>query len=313
MEGWIARTRAPGYWRNLILFTLGTLLAALLATAVGLAHMHTMSFVRPKRIPPVHTPGDLGITDWEEVRFPTPDGLQLAGWFLPPDAGGDGATLIYLHGARTNREEMLLQAAMLRQHGYGALLFDLRAHGESEGTVSTLGYAEVEDLRGAVAYLRARPEVNGERIGVVGSSMGGAVAIRGAARIPEVRAVVAQSAYASVEDNVASGVRAFMRLPPFLFAPLVTWLAERETGLDVRQVRPIDDVAHIAPRAILIVHGALDPAVPPENGVRLYEAAREPKELYLVPGAGHGGFMLAEPQEFERRLVRFLERHLGGH
>jgi fermentation-respiration switch protein FrsA (DUF1100 family) len=307
---WLERTHAPGYWRNLALFTLGTVLAGILVLAVWLAHAQAISFVHPRRIPLAHTPDDLGIADWEEVRFPTPDGLQLAAWFVPPGAEGDGATLIYLHGARNNREEMLLQAAMLCRHGYGALLLDMRGHGESEGTVSTLGYAEVEDLRGAVAYLLTRPEVDEERIGVVGNSMGGAVAIRGAARIPEIRVVVAQSAYTSVEDNVATAVRAFMRLPPWLFAPLVVRFGERETGLDIRQVRPIDDVARIAPRAILIVQGALDPAVPPENGIRLYEAAGDPKEFYLVPGAGHGGYMRVAPDEFERRVVGFLDRYL---
>ena len=215
------RTRAPGYWRNLALFTLGTVLAGILVLTLWLARAQAMSFVHPRRVPPSRTPHDMGIADWQEVRFPTPDGLELAAWFLPPDAEGDGATLIYLHGARNNREEMLAQAAMLHRHGYGALLVDMRAHGESEGALSTLGYAEVEDLRGAVAYLQSRPEVNGERIGVLGHSMGGAVAIRGAARMPAIRAVVAQSAYTSVEDNVASGVRALMRLPPTLFAPLV--------------------------------------------------------------------------------------------
>jgi dipeptidyl aminopeptidase/acylaminoacyl peptidase len=309
LERWLERTRAPHYWRNLGLFALGTVLAGLLVLAVWLAHAQAMSFVHPRRVPLQHTPDDAGIPNWEEVRFPTPDGLILAAWFLPPDTEGDGATLILLHGARNNREEMLLQAAMLHQHGYGALLPDLRAHGESEGTASTLGYAEVEDLRGAVAYLQTRPEVDKERIGVVGNSMGGAVAIRGAARIPEIRAVVAQSAYTSVEDNVATAVRAFMRLPR-LFAPLVVWFGERETGQEIRQVRPIDDVARIAPRAILIVQGALDPAVPPENGIRLYEAAGEPKEFYLVPGAGHGGLLRVAPEEFERRVVGFLDRHL---
>ena len=182
------------------------MLAGIVVLAVWLAHAQAMSFVHPRRIPPGRTPGDLGMTDWEEVRFPTPDGLELAAWFVPPAPEGDGATLIFLHGARNNRAEMLAQAAMLHRHQYGALLPDMRAHGESEGTLSTLGYAEVEDLRGAVAYLQTRPEVNRERIGVVGHSMGGAVAIRGAARIPAIRAVVAQSAYTSVEDNVASGI-----------------------------------------------------------------------------------------------------------
>jgi len=234
---------------------------------------------------------------------------------VPPDPGSDGATVILLHGSRNNRVEMLPQAAMLHRHGYGLLLFDFRAHGESGGETSTLGYVEVADLRGAVDYVLVRPEVDPERIAVVGHSMGGAVAIRGAARIPELRAVVAEGAYTSVEENLHSGVRAFMRLPPVLFAPLVAWFGQQETGLDLGLVRPIDDVGRIsaqpgAARPLLIVQGARDTAVPPENGRRLFEAAGEPKEFYLVDEAGHGGYLRVAPEEFERRVVGFLDQHL---
>jgi alpha-beta hydrolase superfamily lysophospholipase len=307
---WKARVQAPHYWRNLALFTAGVLLVGALVAVLGVVYLRTMSIVHPRRLPLTGTPDDVGIANWETVRFPSADGLQLAGWFLPPGPDGDGATLICLHGVRNQREEMLLQAAMLRRHGYGALLFDLRAHGDSEGDTSTLGYAEVADLRGAVDYLLARPDVNPERIGAIGHSMGGAIAIRGAARIPEIRAVVAESAYTSVEDNVADGVRALLRLPPGLFAPLVVWFGERETGLGLRDVRPIDDVSQIAPRAILIVQGGQDPAVPPENGQRLYEAAGEPKDYCLVPEAGHGGYMHVAPEAFEQRIVTFLDTYL---
>jgi fermentation-respiration switch protein FrsA (DUF1100 family) len=287
---------------------------------IWLAHWRAMALIHPRRTHPARTPADLGIGNWEEVHFPSfhseqapaADGLQLGGWFIPPDPQGDGATLIYVHGLGTHRGELLSQAAMLARHGYGALLIDLRNHGESEGTVTTLGYAEVEDVRGAVAYLLTRPEVDPERIGLVGCSMGGATAIRAAARIHEVRAVVAQCAYASVEDNVAEGMRAFVGLPTFPFALLVVWFGEREAGVRLRQVRPIDDVAQIAPRAIMFVHGELDTAVPPQNSLRLYQAAGEPKALYLVPNAGHGGFMAAGPAEFERRVAGFLETHLRG-
>ena len=92
----------------------------------------------------------------------------------------------------------------------------------------------------------------------------------------------------------------------------MVWFGERETGQDISQVRPIDDVARISPRAILIVQGGQDPAVPLENGERLYAAAGEPKELYVVPNAGHGGFMHVDPQTFEDRVEGFLERYLRG-
>jgi fermentation-respiration switch protein FrsA (DUF1100 family) len=91
---------------------------------------------------------------------------------------------------------------------------------------------------------------------------------------------------------------------------LVIWFGERETGLDIRMVRPVDDIPLISPRAILIVHGVQDPAITVENSLRLYKAAGAPKELYLVSRAGHGGFHLVEPVEFERRVVGFFEAYL---
>ena len=309
----IKHNRGRRYWCNLGRFAVvATVIGALLGTVafgVRLARARAMALVYPGRSQPAHTPADRGMKHWEEVRFDTPDDLQLAGWFVPPDPQSDGAILIFVHGLGGNREEFLDEAAMLAGHGYGALLFDLRNHGQSEGTITTLGYAEVDDVRGAVAYLLTRPEVNPKRIGLVGCSMGSAVAIRAAARIPEIRAIVAQSAFSSLEENVQQGTRALTGLPLPL-APLVIWFGEREAGIQLRQVRPIDDVGRIAPRAIMFIHGEQDPVVDVSNSLQLYEAAREPKELVLIPNAAHGGLMDADPQEYERRVVGFLDVYL---
>jgi cephalosporin-C deacetylase-like acetyl esterase len=171
--GIIKHSKGEHYWRNLFLFTILTLMLGVVAAGAWLAHAKAMGLVHPGRTQPVCTPADRGVVRWEDVRFSSADNLQLAGWFIPPDPRGDGATLIFLHGLGGNRGEFLDEAAMLTEHGYGALLLDMRNHGQSQGTVTTLGYAEVEDVRGAVAYLLARPEVNPQRIGLVGSSMGG--------------------------------------------------------------------------------------------------------------------------------------------
>jgi dipeptidyl aminopeptidase/acylaminoacyl peptidase len=311
----IGRGKGRRYWCNLARFTvLVAVIGALLGTVafgVRLARARAMALVHPGRSQPAHTPADRGMEQWEEVRFDTPDDLQLAGWFVPPDPQSDRAILIFVHGLGGNREEFLDEAAMLAGHGYGALLFDLRNHGQSAGTVTTLGYSEVDDVRGAIAYLLTRPEVNPERIGLVGSSMGGAVAIRAATRIPEIRAVVAQSAFSSLEENVQQGTRSLTGLPLPL-APLVIWFGEREAGIQLRQVRPIDDVGRIAPRAIMFIHGEQDPVVDVSNSLRLYEAAREPKALVLIPNAAHGGLMDAAPLEYERRVVDFLDVYLGA-
>jgi len=227
-----------------------------------LAYSKALTLVHPLRTLASETPAAYGIPAWEDVRFLTSDNLELRGWFIPPEGAVDGATIIFVHGLGSNREDLLEQAALLHKYGYGVLLFDLRNHGESQGTITTLGYLEAGDVQAAMDHLLSRPDVNPQRIGLMGMSMGGATVLRAAARIPEVRAVVAEAAYTSIEDNLAHGVRALTGLPPFPFAPLVAWFGEMESGLDIRLVRPIDDVGKIAPRPLLLIHGDQDTLVP---------------------------------------------------
>jgi dipeptidyl aminopeptidase/acylaminoacyl peptidase len=285
---------------------------AIIAGGLLIPYLAMMSMLHPRRTHPQITPTGVGIARWENVRLIATDGVELSAWFIPPGPEGDGATLVFVHGLGGNRSELLAEAAMLARHGYGALLIDLRHHGDSQGKMATLGFAETEDVCGAVKFLLSRPEVNPARIGLLGHSMGGATVLRAAARMDQVRAVVAQSAYSSLEENVARGTVAQAGLPPFLFGPLIVWLGERASGLRLKQVRPIDDVPAISPRAILFVHGKQDHAISTENSLRLYAAANEPKELYLMENAGHKAMMAVNPAEYENRVVTFLDRHLRG-
>jgi len=304
-------SRPQNYWRNLTLFTCIVVMITTAFLVPWLGYTRALLLVHPVRLVPMNTPADVGISTWEEVTFLSTDGLLLSAWFIPPKSQANGATLIFVHGLGTHREHLLDEAAMLVAHGYGALLLDLRNHGKSAGALTTLGYAEVEDVRGAVAYLQSRAEVNPHCIALMGHSMGGATVIRAAARIPQVRAVIAASAFTSIEDNIAEGVRGLTGLPPFPFAPLIIWFGERETGMSINQMRPIDDVPLISPRAILFIHGQQDDLISASNSVRLFNAAREPKRLYLIPNAGHVGLLAANPREFERQVMEFLEMALA--
>jgi len=303
--------RPLGYFRRLLLFGLSALLLGLALSAVlgvlWLAHERALWLVRPERTLPRRTPDDVGITAWRDVSFASEDGLMLSGWYAATE---NGATVILVHGLGGNRSEMLDDAALLVAEGYGVLLFDLRNSGASEGDLTTLGYLEVFDVGGALAFVLAQPESDAERVGLLGHSMGGVTAILAAARYPRIGAVVAESAYTSVRDNVSESVEALTGLPAFPFAPFVVWFGEREAGLDISQVSPIDVIGTISPRPILLVHGELDQAISVENVWRLYAAAGEPKELYVIPNAGHGGFPEAQPEEYARRVVGFFDRHL---
>ena len=279
--------------------------------AVWMARSEGIKLVHPQRQVSAETPADWPqLAGWEDLRLQTADGLELAAWYVPPEADSGGAALIFVHGLGGNRGNLLPQAAFLAAEGYGALLLDLRNHGISEGEITTLGYYEVEDIKSAVAFLLSRPEVEADRIGLIGQSMGGATVLRAAARIPEVSVVVAESAFTSIEDNVANGVRELTGLPPFPFAPLVIYFSQQEADVAIELVRPIDDIPQISPRPILFIHGALDILVPVENSQRMYEAATGPKDLYIIDEAGHNPIYEVEPEIFEQRMIAFLDSYL---
>lgn len=279
-------------------------LFALIGIGIYIPYVKAYELVHPERSLPGSSPADIGIRRFQSVEFRSSDGLALRGWYIPSK---NGAVLVFVCGLGSNRSELLDEAGLVVPHGYGALLFDLRGQGESEGDHATLGLTEVNDVRGAVAFVRAQPGVDPARIALFGHSMGGATVLLAAAQMPEVAAVIAESAYSSIEDNIAEGVHGLTGLPPFPFAPLVVFFGQRETGVDIRAVRPVDVIASISPRPVLLIHGERDSLILVENARRLYAAAREPKQLYLLPEVGHGGFLQGEPKEYPRRILDFLD------
>lgn len=299
--------RSGRYWRNLALFTLGVLLVSALGLALALSSWYAHAYTHPARYPVSGSPADHDLT-FESVTFLSADGLSLVGWFIFPRNGrGNGAAIILCHGYGSMRAEMLPEAATLTGHGYSALLFDFRGHGESEGDLVTMGYDEVQDVQAAVAYLLTRPDVEPDRIGVLGHSMGGATVVRAAAQTPELKAVVAEGAYASLADTIANDFTNLTGLPRFPFAPLVVALGEWQTGLNTSLVRPVDDIARLSPRPVLLIHGLADTVIPPENARRLYQAAREPKSLWLPEEVGHAASARQQLAEFEARVIAFFD------
>ncbi len=273
----------------ILLFALAFVLTLARGRAYGLLH--------PSRTPVSGAPA----SPYQTVEFTTPDGLRLRGWYIPPR---NQAVIVFVHGMGGNRSAFLEEADYLTALGYGALLFDLRNHGESEGELTSLGALETRDVSAAVAFARqtAGPD---SAVAVFGHSMGAAAVLLAAPTL-DVQAVIAASAYTSMEDNLDFSVRALTGLPAFPFAPLVAFFGQIESGLDIRQVRPIDTIAQVSPRPLLLIHGALDATIPVENAYQLYEAARSPKQLYILPTAGHGGFSAADPDRYLQTLQDFL-------
>jgi pimeloyl-ACP methyl ester carboxylesterase len=267
-----------------------------------------LSYTLTRRHTPDETrsPAEYGLC-FEEASFPARDGLTLRGWWIP--AQDSHRAVIFLHGHGGSMDPDVQYAPALHAAGFNVLMFDMRAHGRSAGNVSTVGYLERQDALGAVDFVESRGI---ERIGLLGFSMGGIVALLTAPVCPPVRAVISDGGPARLRTALMVWAQEH-GLPHWLAVPLA-WLTLAATSLRVgaNQFRyePVKWVGRIAPRPILFIHGDRDPYLPPEDFEALVAAAGEPKFIWRVPEAGHRTVDQLYPDEYRRRVVAFLERYL---
>ncbi len=234
---------------------------------------------------------------YESVSFAAGDGPRLHGWFFPA-VGDPRGTVLHLHGNAGNITGHFVHTAWLPAAGWNVLCFDYRGYGQSEGGITRAG--SIADAHAALDYLLARQDIDRRRIVVFGQSLGGAIGIVLASERPEIRGLAVDGAF----DNYRRIVGWHIRRNPLLLA-IAWWVPSLlvKTGYD-----PIDYVAKIAPRALLVMQGTEDHVVDPAMARRLYDAAGEPKELWLVEGADHYGAMQDRPEESHPRLLEFWGR-----
>ena len=262
----------------------------------------------PDERPPIErTPADVGM-DYRDVQVTTSDGLRLAGWWTPSK---NGAAVIVQHGYKTNRSTQLLEiAATLARGGYGVLLSSLRAHDLNDGRVISFGLEEMKDLSAWLAFIQTLEGVDPSRIGIFGNSLGGSLAIQLAAQTQSIKAIVTHSAVASVRSTVETSIAYFTGLPPFPFTPMILFWVEQDWAMQPDLLDFTVWIAALDSQPILLMQGGADVVVASESGQLLYEAAREPKELWFEPDLGHVDFQRERSQEFSDRVVGFFNRHL---
>ena len=241
---------------------------------------------------------DLGVPH-ENVSFTTSDGLELEGWYIPSK---NRAAVIAFPGRKGPQR----QARMLARHGYGVLLFDRRGEGASEGDPNTFGWKGDRDLRAAVAFLQSRPDVDPDRIGGIGLSVGGEMMLEAAAEPDALRAVVSEGAgVRSIRESVAM-TDTRKRIEGSLVHAVVTPAVALFSNS--RPPPSLDDlVGRIAPRPVFLIYATPGQGGEAELTKVFYDAAREPKTIWRVPGAGHTGGIEARPEEYERRVIAFFD------
>lgn len=283
----------------------------LVGAVLGVSAYIVDVITRPKRMESLYdiytfTPFELNLPA-EEVTFePIYGDYKVSGWYVPqPQAT---TTIIMCPGYRSKRADMLGLCGQLWKAGHNVLVFEYYGHGALVGKPVTLGYREINDFMGAVAYARQRAPY--ARLGAVGFSMGAAVSIMACARTNEVEALVCDSAFATHRSAVAYAVKRSLHLPFALFIWVTDLLLWLRAGYHFNQVEPLRDIGRIAPRPVLIIHGLKDSIVNPKDAPCLYEAAGEPKELWLLPDADHCGAYFEDRVLYVRKVIDFFDLYL---
>lgn len=290
-------------------------LGAATAGAVAAGYYVASAITRPGHPTPrdeyTFTPFELGMP-YEDVTFmPDAGDHYVRGWWLPrPETR---RVVVACTGYRARRSDMLGISAALWRAGNNVLLFDFHGHGAGVGEPITLAYRELNDFLGALDYARRR--VPDARIGVIGFSMGAAVAVIGTARRPEVRALVADSCFATHEDEIRYSLAQTVSAPAPIIS-LVASIADQflmlRAGYRHRDVAPLREIGHIAPRPILLIHSSTDETIPVDDAYRLYDAAGEPKELWVGDATSHCGVYFIDRAYYCRRIADFFAKHLGA-
>ena len=286
------------------------ILISIVVLVVALSFILVYANTHPPKYPLLVPPSSYN-APYEDVAFTSEDGVALKGWLVRPShARLPSPAIVICHGVGANKSDFTELAAFLARQGYFVLLFDFRAHGESGGQRTSLGYHEQKDVLAALGFLKTRAEVDPKRIGVYGFSMGGSAAILAAARSNGFRALVADSAFTSLKDQARTAITGFYHLPSFPFLPLAILGYELSFQTRVDAIAPVKVIAAIAPTPILIIAGEGDDLIPADNGRKLYAAAKEPKDLWVIPHAEHGGTLAAAGSEYEKRVGEFFDKNL---
>ena len=296
---WRSRRRTGRIWRRVLRRGLLVVAAVLAGYFVVQPVLFAYAVTHVAR---AYVPEDrLGVPH-EDVTFTTSDGLELHGWYIP---SRNGAAVVDFPG----RLGTQTAARMLARHGYGVLLFDRRGEGRSEGTPNMRGWGGDKDIVAAVDWLKDRPDVDPERIGGIGFSVGGELMLEAAAKDPDLAAVVSDGAGSRQlsEDRMAFDGSSFWVLGP----PFALLHASVAVFSDTAAPENLADlVPRIAPRPVLFVWapdgGNATEVLTPEY----HELAGPTASIWAVQDAPHIKGMQTEPAEYERRLVGFLDRAL---
>lgn len=309
----------------LILLLLPPLLAAVAGWLVAPWYLHP---IRRELTPDLVREADASFalthSQREDFDVRAPDGVHLRGWKVTPP-NPNGSWVLLFHGVADNRVGVIGQSEFLLRAGYSVVLMDARGHGASEGSIATYGWLERNDTKAVIDALNSDflqrcaaiqwhgpggPVCAPSHIFALGESMGAGIALQSGAADPRIEAVVAEASFANLLEAAYdyAGFRKYPWLGKTLLAPFswtLLYRGEKLTGFPLNEISPMKAVAS-RPFPVLLICDEKDEALPCRHTQLIYNAARGPRQLWVVPGAYHTAALGFYPEEFQRRVLSFF-------
>jgi alpha-beta hydrolase superfamily lysophospholipase len=298
-----------------LLWVVAGLVVALAAVTLGALAFHAVRLARwtteVERVPLHDHPASHSL-ECEEMSQTTLDGVVIRGWYL--HAARQERCIVFVQGEEHHRNSPGIRSLELGRdlvaRGFCVLLFDLRGRGESAGERGSAGNQELMDVLAALEYAK-RKGFPPERTGVLGFSLGAALAIYAAIEEPRIGAVVCDSAFKDLLDDYKSERLWGVRVPPWLIVPPVRLAGRLLYRSDPGQMRPIKVVARLR-QPILFIHSEADAVVPASDSVALHQrCGSTEKSLWLVPGAEHVQSYTSTRGEYVARVAHFFAERLA--
>ncbi|MBP1693524.1 MAG: rane protein of unknown function [Chloroflexi bacterium] len=264
-----------------------------------------------RRVHPSRALSSFGFTpemadlQYREVTLNSRDGLRLNGWFIPRPGK---ASVILAHGLGSSASSLIFHAGFLARAGYSVLLINLRAHGKSQGRISTFGVNEANDILGALDYLRARPSLDPRQVGALGVSLGAQAVLRAAVQSDKLYCIVLEGLGASNLEDHGGPPTSLHHWITYPINWLTYWIGDFMSG-----VRSPESTCTMLRRlhcpVLLIASGGSNDSA---FNRRFYEAANEPKSSWELPQAQHGGGLFFDREVYQKHVLEFFDVHLRG-
>jgi len=278
------------------------LLVTLLLAYFGVGFLVLLWMTSPRRKSPLATPASVGLA-YKEIELRSTDGVRLSAWWVPAEGSSVAAVLVPGWVGYKFDEHLLQTVPVYHDAGYGVLMLDLRAQGESGGSRRTLGYREVRDVHGALGWLQ-RQGYALDQVVLHGWSMGGATALR-AAPGKGLAAVVEEAGYGDLPLLLKDKIPEFIRFGGLL-RPAILLAGRLFPDFDPWEVVPKMDAATLSDEGVplFIIHSTEDDIVPYEQA-RILAAAYPEATVWKLEGYGH--VEAYEHPEYAQRLRAFLD------